>query len=588
MTKRKKSVNEDLFFKMLPAQVLIFAMASVNSIVDGVIAGQFIDARTVGVIGLFITILNVVNAIGQVLLGGSSVLIGRYMGQGDIEKTNGVFSLNLTMAVILSGVITLICFFLPGMVADICGSGPDLKDALMTYVRGISLGLIPQVLSLQLGAFLQVERQSVRNYIGVATMIVSNVILNITFVKVLDMGIFGLALSTSVCNWLYFAVLISYYFTDRAQLKYNFGNILWSDLKNVIKIGFPGALLVFCLSFRELILNRLVQSAGGADALSAKSALGMVGGLFIAFCIGTGSVSRILMSVNNGEEDKDAIKDMMKVCFTKALLITIIMTALIASVAKVFVGFFFPDPSTHVYALASQAFYAYIVSIPLILVVQIFSNYLQAMGHNLCVNVFSFVDGFVSVVVPALLLTPVIGVMGVWLATPIGIIICTFVYPAYAIIYWKRIPKNLDEWMLFRKDFGVDEKDRLIINIENNEDVSQTSEKVQTFCKEHGYDTRKSYYAALCLEEMAGNVVTHGFNDSKKHFLDVRTVCKDDGILLRIKDDCKPFDPKERLEQLNPEDVTRNVGIRMAMKISDETTYQNMMGLNILSMKISK
>ena len=52
---RKKSgsnaILSRLFFRLLPIQVLLVAMGAVNSIIDGAVAGRFISAETVGVIG---------------------------------------------------------------------------------------------------------------------------------------------------------------------------------------------------------------------------------------------------------------------------------------------------------------------------------------------------------------------------------------------------------------------------------------------------------------------------------------------------------------------------------------------------------
>ena len=121
------------------------------------------------------------------------------------------------------------------------------------------------------------------------------------------------------------------------------------------------------------------------------------------------------------------------------------------------------------------------------------------------------------------------------------------------------------------------------------EDVTNTAELVQGFCKKQGYDNKVSLYAALCLEEMARNVIEYGFtSDNKKHYLETRVVSKDDCILLRIKDDCIPFDPVSMKEQLRPEDTTKNIGIKMVMKLADETNYQNLLGLNVLTITIDR
>lgn len=71
----------------------------------------------------------------------------------------------------------------------------------------------------------------------------------------------------------------------------------------------------------------------------------------------------------------------------------------------------------------------------------------------------------------------------------------------------------------------------------------------------------------------------------KKHLLEAAIIYKDNNIILRIKDDCIPFNPKERLVLINTQDLFKNIGIKMVYKIADEVIYQNLIGLNILTIK---
>ena len=119
---KERSMIEKIFFKMLPVQVMIVAMGSVNSIVDGAVAGRYIDASAVGVIGLFGAIIMGINAVSSVMLGGSAVVCGRFMGRGDLEKTRSVFSLNLAVIGGVGAALSLFCLFFPGTVAKICGA----------------------------------------------------------------------------------------------------------------------------------------------------------------------------------------------------------------------------------------------------------------------------------------------------------------------------------------------------------------------------------------------------------------------------------------------------------------------------------
>ena len=82
-------------------------------------------------------------------------------------------------------------------------------------------------------------------------------------------------------------------------------------------------------------------------------------------------------------------------------------------------------------------------------------------------------------------------------------------------------------------------------------------------------------------------MVDHGFRkDSKAHSVDIRVTHKNDEVILRIRDDCVPFDPGERQKLTDSEDITKNIGIRMVYKIARNIEYQNILGLNVLTIKI--
>ena len=86
---------------------------------------------------------------------------------------------------------------------------------------------------------------------------------------------------------------------------------------------------------------------------------------------------------------------------------------------------------------------------------------------------------------------------------------------------------------------------------------------------------------------MVVNVIDHGFTkDRKDHSVDVRVVCKDNEVILRIKDDCVPFDPKERNHLTEGGDAVSNIGIRMIYSIANNIKYQNLFGLNVLTIRI--
>ena len=135
--------------------------------------------------------------------------------------------------------------------------------------------------------------------------------------------------------------------------------------------------------------------------------------------------------------------------------------------------------------------------------------------------------------------------------------------------------------------FGVPEDRRLDIEVRSMDEVVNVSRRVQELCRSLGVDERRSLLSGLFLEEMAGNVVAHGFTkDRKSHTVDIRVACKEDDVILRIKDDCVPFDPGERLKNASGEDAAANIGIRMVIRMAKSVEYQSILGLNVLTLRV--
>ena len=73
-----------------------------------------------------------------------------------------------------------------------------------------------------------------RCYIGIAAMILTNVVLDLVLVSFLHMGVFGLALATALANWVYFLILVQYYLTGKAQLAFTASAACIRQLKDLL------------------------------------------------------------------------------------------------------------------------------------------------------------------------------------------------------------------------------------------------------------------------------------------------------------------------------------------------------------------
>ena len=293
-----------LFFRLLPVQIILVAIGSINSIIDGMIAGKLIGAVALSVIGLYMPMLKLTDTVNAVIVGGSQIMCGQFLGKGELNKTSKVFSLDIVVTVIFSLLVSLLTLVIPAPIGKVLGANSETLSGITEYLRAMSFGITGTMLASQLSVFLQLEQQEKRTYIGIGAMAVSNIALNVLFVKALGMGIFGLGLSTSISSWLFCIIQATYYFTGKAAIRFSLKGLDFSYLKEMIRIGIPGAVVQLCLTVRGLALNTMIVRFAGNNALSAFSAVGTFGSVYYAATAGVASATRLLVSVYYGEEDR--------------------------------------------------------------------------------------------------------------------------------------------------------------------------------------------------------------------------------------------------------------------------------------------
>ena len=577
-----------LMFRLLPIQILLVAVGAVNGIVSSFFATNFVGIDAMSAVGLFAPINMLITSISTILVGGSVILCGKYMGKNETEKMQNVFSLNLIGSLLISALFIL-AFLLLGLF-DLTGfltKDAAVRAYLNRYFLGQAIGVIPLMLGSAFAAFLSLENKGRLTLIASLCYIVANILLNFIFVQQLHLEAFGLALASSLGMWLFLAVQAHYYFTGKSQLRIDLRRLSWGESGEIFRIGLPGAASNVYQTARGLIVNRLLEAFVGSVAISAFAASDSILRIFWSIPGGMLAVSRMMISVSVGEEDRQTLADVMRVMFRRFLPLMAGVSALIILCAVPLTRVFYRDPAEPVYRMTVWGFRILPLCMPLSIICMHFTCYGQTSGKQGLVHLLALLDGVVCVAGFTALLIRWLGINSVYVANILNGTVTTLVIIGYAWIRKKRFPRNMEELMVIPDDFGVPENERLDLSIRNLEDVVCVSERVQSFCLSRGVDARRAYLAGLSMEEMAGNIVEHGFTkDKKSHSVDVRVVHKEGTVILRIKDDCVPFHPGERAKITDSADIAKNIGIRMVFRIAQDVQYQNILGLNVLMIRI--
>ena len=577
-----------LLFRLLPIQIVLAAVGAVNGIVSSFFASNYVGINAMSAVGLYSPVNMLITSISAILVGGSIILCGKYLGQNQQEKMQSVFSLSLIFSLLISAVFIVLSLVLG--LFDLTGfltRDEAVRPLFNRYLLGQAIGILPLMLGSSFASFLSLENKGRVTTIASLIYIAVNIVLNYIFVQIMHLEAFGLALASSLGMWVFLSVQAQAFFTGKTQLRIQSVRLNLKDSTEIFRTGFPGAVSNVYQTARGLIVNRLIEIFIGTVGISAFTASDSILRIFWSVPAAMLAVSRLMISVSVGEEDRQTLTDIMRVMFKRFLPLMCAICAGIILCAVPATRLFYRDPAEPVYMMTVWGLRILPLCMPLSIICMHFTCYGQASGKHGLVHTLALLDGVVCVAGFTALLIRSLGMNSVYIANVLNGIVTTVVIFGYAWLKNKHLPRNMEELMVIPENFGAPENERMDLSVTSIEDVVSVAECIQNFCLSKGIDSRRAHLAGLSMEEMAGNVVDHGYTkDKKQHSIDIRVVHKNDDIILRIRDDCVPFDPAERLKMATPDDITKNIGIRTVFKIARSVEYQNILGLNVLTIKI--
>lgn len=583
-TRYDEKITRRLFFSMVPVQILLVMCGGVDVIIDGAFASNFIGPDAMAVTGLYGPMAKTLDTINTLIFCGSQIMCGKFLGENTLKRARSIFTLDMLVMTVIGLVTSCLFLFTPSWIAAVSTKpGNPLIPGLIEYLKGLGIGVVPFLLGTQLTSFLQLEKKEKLGYIGIGAMFVSNTIGDYICIKVLGMGLYGLGLATAISNWVAFLVPALYFLSPKAVFSLDFSDLHLKDILEVSRNGAPAAGTQFMLVFRGLILNNLILKFAGSDGLAAFSAVGSFGYIYWAVPAGMSSALISLASVYTGEKDRSALEVLTRVYLRRGLPHVVAASALLSALAYPLTNMFFHDHASAVYAMTMTGFIMFPMSTPFSTIVVGIRDIWRCMEYKLGVNIIVVCDGIAAVVILSMILSRLYGMTGIWIAQVGGCALLVFLIIVLAWIHNRRLPRNSSDLCCFREDFGVDEDHRLTLSVHSMEEVINISEKVIAFCKEKGVDNITSFRAGLCVEELAGNIVKHGFSNTKNSVVDISVVKTDDELTIRFKDNCALFNPAEIDAIFVPEDPCKNGGIRLVRKTCKQMEYHTLLGLNVLS-----
>ena len=595
--KIEHSLTRTIFSGALASYILSSLAHGIGPLVDGAVIGNFLGMDAVAAYGMMWPAFLICALFGAVIAGGTRNLYTSLVGQGKIDEANSVFTVAHALNMVLSLVIVLLVWIFPDRIAELLGargSAEHLKPLISGYLRGYSLGVPLMNASKIVSSFMSIDSDASRTVRATVWMTVTDVIGDLMVVFLFQGSMLGIGLATSASNFIQFAVLSLHFLRRERVLRYSFRNLSshFGCVKDIIVNGAPSGTTRIASAAAGIIINYLLVSYATSEYIAAYSVQKSVTSLVNCVYLGVADTVWTLSSVYYGEEDRNALQALQRTAFRIGENVSIAVGIILMVFAEFFARIYLNAESPFALSLAAEAIRVFACTMPLNVLTYTFINYLVSTKHLTAANVYGVLleCGFLAPVVWILVM--VMGGRGVWHGFLFALVLMVLSEVFYII--WHPNGRNFDEKRLLLGDgFGTEAGKELSISAGTMEEIIGMSRLSGLFCRENGISEKQAFYLSLCVEEMAMNILKHGYTGSKMARvipeINIRFLIKnDDEVILRIRDNGIPFNPVEQYEMLRetPADPTKNLGIRIVMNMSKDVNYYNINKTNNLIIRI--
>ena len=571
-----KKFNEYLFPAILSAMSILLA-----SFIDGIIVSKLISSDALAAVNVSEPVILFMQAVFFLFGIGGLISISRALGERNRSKADSLFTLAVLGAIVSSVIVTLIgTIFTDSIVSAVCNE-KKLTEMVKEYV---SYSIYGSFLIIVVPTFVMLMRVDSLPKFSSSVLIISNAVnllMDIVYIKIFDMGIKGAALAT-VTGYLFGALMVLYYIFIYKKRTLKFTKTAIKNIKDLAELcacGISSVLNTVLLFLKAILLNRIVISAGGPEGITAFSVCNFLLTFISMFVSGGADTMTPIVSMLSGEKDHKGIRIVLKKTF---IFVLGCCTAVIAFIC------IFPETVLSLFSVKSEnelitavpAIRIFSLSLIGMSVCYIMMNYFQSVKHRSLSIMITLLRGFTITVPLTFAMSKIFGISGIWWALLISETLTAFILFLVSFIIYKMNSNKYSSLLLFEKSSENCNLYDISMSAEKESAVN-ASKKIREFCLKNGLSDKKSQYMELLTEETVEHI--RRFNIEKKPQIDLFCSIMTDKIILRLRDNGEIFDPS-----VVDDDEEEFSNLKMIHSVADNVEYTRVIGFNNMLVELGR
>lgn len=554
----KKAFNAALY----PCMLSILSNCA-TIIVDGIIVGQRIGTDGLTAISLCVPAYLVLCVLGSLFVSGTFTVASNEIGRDNSAAAQRCYGCALSLCLMSSAVMTVVGLFLSDNIAGLLCNDDKVYRLVMDYLQITLVGALPTIMIYIPFWFLRLDGKNKTVTAMLVLMGVVNIVLDMVFMVVLDMGIFGAGLASVIATSLACIMGFVRLHTGKTSFCFRFSLPDRDVLKQIMTKGSPTAMNNLMQTIRLLFVNSILITYGGKGAVAVFTVVNGISAFSEAVTTGPPQAASAMLGIFHGECDNRSAQTTLQLEQRSGMLYCAVFGAII-TVCSGLIGKAYGLDEPIRFPLLCLA-----VSLFPALWCCILSGYYTVSGHTVLAGSLVFFRTVLFPVPCLLVLSRLNGPL--WLFLPAGEFLAFGAICAVAGIIRRK--KDLSSVLLM--DTSLDNNNIVSLRVTGSkEKISEACEKVTGFCRKNGMEPKQSVLISLALEEVMALIAQKNVRPVQ---FDIRMFYHQETIGIRIRYDGISLNPLT-----GREDSDEIMGVAMIRNMVRSVLYKQVFGLNSL------
>ena len=311
------------FLRFSSATVASLMVFSLYSIVDGLFVAKGVGDYAMAAVNLAVPFTNVMFSIAVTFAVGTSTILSIYLGQGNREHANRLFSQNLVLLVIIGLTITALVLVFLEPFALLLGAEEETLGYTMSYLRGLAPFAICFIVSYNLEILVKTDGRPMLAILTVCIGCLTNCVLDYVAIFVLNWGAWGAAFATGLSQLLTCVIYITHFLGKHTTFHLVRFRPEGSIYRRLIPIGLADGVTELCNGVMIFLFNHVILRCIGTDGLVSYTIIAYTNTLVVNIMLGVSQGSQPLVSFQYGRKDSEKYRRLLRY----GLITVAIMTA---------------------------------------------------------------------------------------------------------------------------------------------------------------------------------------------------------------------------------------------------------------------